>query len=47
MYMWNQVNCTKNHYTNIGTSLPYNQWSYPMVSYPHHSLKRPTSKTVA
>ena len=34
MYMWNQVNCTKNHYANVGTSSPYNQWSYPMVSCP-------------
>ena len=35
MYMWNQVNCTKNHYANIGMKSPYNQWSYPKVSYPH------------
>ena len=34
--MWNQVNCTKNHYANVGTSSPYKQWSYPMVSCPHH-----------
>ena len=33
--MWNQVNCTKNHYANVGTSSPYKQWSYPMVSCPH------------
>jgi hypothetical protein len=33
--MWNQVNCSKNHYANIGTSSPYKQWSYPMVSCPH------------
>jgi hypothetical protein len=36
MYMWNQVNCTKNHYANVGTSSPYKQWLYPMVSCPHH-----------
>jgi hypothetical protein len=36
MYMWNQVNCTQNYYTNIGTNAPYNQWSYLMVSCPHH-----------
>ena len=35
MYMWNQVNCTKNHYANIGISSPYNQWSYLKVSCPH------------
>jgi hypothetical protein len=38
IYMWNQVNCTQNYYANIGTSAPYNQWSYPMVSCPHHRL---------
>jgi hypothetical protein len=31
MYMWNQVNCTQNYYVNVGTSAPYNQWSYPLV----------------
>jgi hypothetical protein len=36
MYMWNQVNCTQNYYANVGTSAPYNQWSYLLVSYPHH-----------
>jgi hypothetical protein len=35
MYMWNQVNCTQNYYTNVRTSGPYNQWSYPLVSCPH------------
>jgi hypothetical protein len=35
MYMWNQVNCTQNYYANVGTSAPYNQWSYPLVSCPH------------
>jgi hypothetical protein len=42
MYMWNQVNCTKNHYANVGTSSPYKQWSYPMVSCPHHHIYRQT-----
>jgi hypothetical protein len=35
-YMWNQVNCIQNYYTNIGMSTPYNQLSYPLVSCPHH-----------
>ena len=35
MYMWNQVNCTKNHYGKVGASSPYKQWSYPKVSCPH------------
>ena len=43
MYMWNQVNCTKNHYANVGTSSPYKQWSYPMVSCPHHLVSFPSS----
>jgi hypothetical protein len=34
--MWNQVNYIQNYYANIGTSVPYNQWSYMMVSCPHH-----------
>jgi hypothetical protein len=38
MYMWNQVNCTQNYYANIGTSAPYNQWSYPMMSCPRHNV---------
>jgi hypothetical protein len=38
MYMWNQVNCTQNYYANIGTSAPYNQWSYLLVSCPHQQL---------
>jgi hypothetical protein len=37
-YMWNQVNCTQNHYANIGMSAPYNLWLYPMVSCPHQML---------
>jgi hypothetical protein len=36
MYMWNQVNYTQNYYANVGTSAPYNQWSYPLVLCPHH-----------
>jgi hypothetical protein len=36
MYMWNQVNYTKNHCANVGTSSPYNQCSYPKVTCPHH-----------
>jgi hypothetical protein len=36
IYMWNQVNCTQNYYVNVETSTPYNQWSYPLVSCPHH-----------
>ena len=36
MYMWNHMNCTNNHYANIGMSSPYNHLSYPMVSCPHH-----------
>jgi hypothetical protein len=54
--MWNQVNCTQNYYVNIGTSAPYNQWLYPLVSCPHqdirmgaHGLKgplRPLSSTI-
>ena len=43
LYMWNQVNCTKNHYANVGTSSPYKQWSYSMVSCPHH-LQKPAEK---
>jgi hypothetical protein len=35
MYMWNQVNCTQNYYANVGTSAPYNKWSYLLVSCPH------------
>jgi hypothetical protein len=34
--MWNQVNCIQNYYVNVGMSAPYNQWSYPLVSCPHH-----------
>jgi hypothetical protein len=34
--MWNQVNGTQNYYAKVGTSASYNQWSYPMVSCPHH-----------
>jgi hypothetical protein len=37
MYMWNQVNYTQSYYANIGTSALYNQWSYLMVSCPHHA----------
>jgi hypothetical protein len=36
MHMWNQVNCIQNCYANIGMNAAYNQWSYPLVSYPHH-----------
>jgi len=36
MYMWNQVNCAKNHYGKVGASSPYKQWSYPKVSCPPH-----------
>jgi hypothetical protein len=35
--MWNEVNCTKNHFANIRTSSPYKQWSYLTVSCPRHS----------
>jgi hypothetical protein len=38
MYMWNQVNYTQNYYANVGTSTPYNQWSYPLVLCPHQLL---------
>jgi hypothetical protein len=38
--MWNQVNCTQNYYANLGTSTPYNQWSYAMVSCPHQKGAR-------
>ena len=38
MYMWNQVNYTKNYYTNIVVSSPYNQWSYLKVSCPHQNM---------
>jgi hypothetical protein len=38
MYMWNQVNCTKNHYAKVGMRSPYNQWSYPKVCCPYTSL---------
>jgi hypothetical protein len=37
MYMWNHVNCIRNHYVNVRTKSPYNQCSYPKVSCPHHS----------
>jgi hypothetical protein len=36
MYMWNQVNYNQSHYANVGTSAPYNHYSYPKVSCPHH-----------
>ena len=35
MYMWNQVNCAKNHYGKVGEISPYKQWLYPKVSCPH------------
>jgi hypothetical protein len=35
MYMWNQVNYNHSHYTNVGTSAPYNHCSYPKVPCPH------------
>jgi hypothetical protein len=40
--MWNQVNYTQNYYANIGTSAPYNQWLYPLVSCPHQELSTTT-----
>ena len=43
MYVWNQVNCTKNHYEKVGASSPYKQWSYPKVSCPHHQFPKSVS----
>jgi len=34
MYMWNQVNCAKNHYRKVVASSPYKQWSYSKVLCP-------------
>jgi hypothetical protein len=46
MYIWNQVNYTKNHCANVGTSSPYHQCLYPKVSCPHQSLPTPIGKYV-